>query len=193
MKQTNRMLLAFAMLFSCEEEEIVTVGSAPPVQAPDVKVAPIEIPKAKDLNEDEFVEADTNRDPFRGFAILFQPKPTREVVQRDVVMSRSSVDEMRVVAIVSGISDARAMIVDGTGVGYTVKRGDYIGRPDIVRAGGSGGVPFTVNWRIDRIRGADKGRSAEVILTRENPLAPNETPITRVLPLLDRASASIDP
>jgi len=38
-------------------------------------------------------------------------------------------------------------------------------------------MPVTLNWRVDRIR------PGSVVLTREDPTAPDKPPLTRVLPL----------
>lgn len=75
------------------------------------------------------------------------------------------------------------MLVDPLGVGHVVERGDYIGRPEVVQAGtGAEGMPVTLNWRVDRIR------PNEVVLTREDPTAPDRTPLARVIPLHDETA-----
>ena len=38
-------------------------------------------------------------------------------------------------------------------------------------------MAVTLNWRVDRIR------PNEVVLTREDPTAPNRPPLTRIIPL----------
>jgi type IV pilus assembly protein PilP len=135
----------------------------------------------RQYRDEDFVEADTNRDPFRNYAASFQAVATAAgpATTRTVRLSDTSIEEMRLIAIVSGVADPRAMIVDREGVGHTVRRGEYIGRPEIVQAGGIEELPVTLNWRVDRIR------PNEVVLTREDPTAPNRPPLTRVLPLRD--------
>lgn len=91
-------------------------------------------------------------------------------------MATTSVDEMKLIAIVTGTPD-RAMFTDPHGVGYVVRRGDYIGRAEIVQTGGEEGMGVTLNWRVDRIR------TNEVVLSREDPTAPDRPALTRVLPL----------
>lgn len=132
-----------------------------------------------ELTDDDFVESDTsNRNPFRSYAKAFEVEPPK-VVQRRVLMPNTAVDQMRLIAIISGLPQPRAMLTDPTGVGHVVKRGDYIGRAEVIQAGGAEGMPVTLNWRVDRIR------SGEVVLTREDPTAPNKPPLTRVLPLYE--------
>ena len=129
-------------------------------------------------SSEDFVEAEANRDPFRKFPDIFAAKLS-SAPQRAVVMPSSSIDEMRLIAIVAGSSLEYAMVIDGSGVGYTLRRGDYVGRPDIIQVGGAEGVPVTINWRVDRIR------PNEIVLSREDPTAPNRPPLIRSVPLRD--------
>jgi len=133
-------------------------------------------PPMQQLRDEDFVEADTNRDPFRSFARMFKIRPP-EAPQRTVIMGTTGIEQMRLIAIVTGVTNPRAMIRDPAGVGHVVERGDYIGRPEVVNAGGSEEMPVTLNWRVDRIR------PDEVVLSREDPTTPNRASLTRVLPL----------
>ncbi len=131
------------------------------------------------LEEEDFVEDDVrNRDPFRSYVHLFKVEAPR-VVQRRVLMPDVTIDQMKVIAIVTRLPRPRAMIVDPTGVGHVVRRGDYLGRAEVVRTGGSDGIAVTLNWRVERIR------DGEVVLVREDPTSPQQEPLRRVLPLHD--------
>lgn len=188
-------LAALSMLSACEGETITvgaSPGATPPSSAaasptPSAPVAAAEpeapaepaAPLAPTYRDEDFVEAATNRDPFRNFAQMFVPVVGGGAmpVQRQVRMDSTSIDEMRLIAIVSGVPNPSAMILDTAGTGHTVHRGDYVGRPDFVSTGGAESVPITLNWRVDRIS------PAEVILTRDDPSAPNRMALTRVMPL----------
>jgi len=128
------------------------------------------------MMEDDFLDAEANRDPFRSFAEQFAVKGP-STPQRTVLLPNTSVEEMRLIAIVTRISPARVMLTDGTGVGHVVHRGDYVGRGETVQAGGPDGVPVTLNWRVDRIL------PNELVLVREDPTAPDKPPLTRRLML----------
>jgi len=178
------MSIALAML-GCDDEVIVVGAPAPSADVPAPEVsAPVEevavdpslIPLS--YRDEDFVEGDTNRDPFRNYASTFLPS-TVDIArpQRDVIMPDTALEEMRLIAIVSGIASPSAMIEDSLGTGYTVHRGDFVGREDVVNAGGAEGLPITLNWRVDRIH------AGEVILTRDDPTAPNRVPLTRVMAL----------
>jgi len=128
------------------------------------------------FRDSDFVESDHNRDPFRSFDAELRAK-VPVVAQRTVIMPNTPVDAMRLIAIVSGISQPRAMLVDERGVGYVTSRGDFVGKADVVQAGGADSLPVSLNWRVDRIR------ANEIVLAREDPSAPNRPPLTRVIAL----------
>ncbi len=190
-----RLLLTFASVLlavGCGGETI-NVGPPPTPPPPSSVVAGPEAPPSADVAEaqptgpaamtyadSDFVEADTNRDPFRAYTSLFQPHTTEiRETQRIVVMRDVPVDEMHLIAIVSGVANPSAMLTGTDGTGFTVHRGDFLGRAEIVQTGGEDSVPVTLNWRIERIR------DDAVILSREDPTAPNRPPLTREIPLHD--------
>lgn len=161
-------------------------GSAappPPVQrgaTADNKVDAGAPPKrdAIDRPENDFVESDRSRDPFRSFARLFVEQNSRPVrIQRDVILGQNTIDELKLVAIVMGGDYPRAMFVDPNGKGWVVKRGDFIGRADLVHVGGSNGTDYQLNWRIEKVRDGD------IVLIREDATQPSIPPATRVIPL----------
>jgi type IV pilus assembly protein PilP len=131
------------------------------------------------LRDEDFVESERNRDPFRSYAFT-PPKGATEVVanpQRPVVMPDTAVEEMRLIAVVLGLSRPKAMLTAPDGVGYVVQRGDYLGKPKVLQATGS--VPMTLNWRVDRIR------EHEVVLTRQDPTDASHTPMSRIIAMVD--------
>jgi type IV pilus assembly protein PilP len=133
--------------------------------------------------DDDFSELDIqNRDPFRSFARAFKAQAAAPA-QRRVLLPSTSLDEMKLIAIVTGIATPRAMLTDTAHVGHVIRRGDYIGRPEVVQTGGSEGMPVTLNWRVDRIR------PGSVVLTREDPTSPDKPPLTRVMPLHEGGEA----
>jgi len=148
-----------------------TASTAAPqtgVEAPEEKKGPLQ------FTDDDFVESEKNRDPFRSYFTLFKvERPS--VVQRQVIMPTTSIEEMTLIAIVSGVARPKAMLVDPRGIGHVVERGMYLGRPQIVQA--SDQVSMTLNWRVHRIR------ENELVLIREDPTDPTRPALTRVIPL----------
>ena len=142
--------------------------------------APQAEPAQRAYRDSDFSESEQNRDPFRSYANELRSKAP-VVAQRLVLMPDTPIDEMKLIAIISGIEQPRAMIVDQRGVGYVTTRGDFVGKADVVGGGGSESLPVALNWRIDRIRGN------EVVLAREDPSAPNRPPLTKVIALHEEA------
>jgi type IV pilus assembly protein PilP len=128
------------------------------------------------LRDQDFVESELNRDPFRNFSIELKGKHPL-VAQRTVLMPTTPLKAMRLIAIITGIDQPRAMIVDERGVGHVTTRGDFVGVADVVHTGGAENLPVALNWRVERIR------ENEVVLAREDPSGPNRPPLTQVIPL----------
>jgi type IV pilus assembly protein PilP len=135
-------------------------------------------PPKVDIQETEFTENERSRDPFRSFATSFALDSKSKVhSQREVVLSQYTLDELKLIGIVTRAEPAKAMLVDPTGKGFVVQRGQFVGRADAVQAAGASGTVYEVNWRVDRIRPSD------VVLVREDPTNPDVPSATRVIPL----------
>jgi type IV pilus assembly protein PilP len=134
---------------------------------------------ATEYAENDFVENDRNRDPFRSFVTLFvdAKQTTQRHIDLAVILPQYSIDELRLMGIVTGSDYPRAMLIDPTGKGWIVKHGDFLGKPDIVHTGGANGADYQLYWRVDRVREGD------VVLVREDPAQPNIAPATRIIPL----------
>jgi len=153
---------------------------APPVATPAAETADAGVDAGPRVYRDvDFVELDVlHRDPFRDYILALAAQApitsTIPIIMRDV-----SLDQMRLIAVVTGVPVPYAMIIDPAGVGHVVKRGDAIGRPEVLNAGGADGLPIALNWKIDRIR------QGEVVLARADPLHPDQPPLMRSLLLRD--------
>jgi type IV pilus assembly protein PilP len=135
------------------------------------------LPKV-DFHEDDFAENDRSRDPFRSFAKLFTDQGKGRVrAQRRVLLDHYSIEDLKLIGLITRTDTPRAMLVDPTGRGWVVTKGQFIGRPEVIHAGGPGGVDYELNWKIDRIRDND------VVLIREDPSHVDVAPTTRVIPL----------
>jgi type IV pilus assembly protein PilP len=173
-------------LAACDANPALT--AVPPQAAPAATPAPQAAPAAAAVaaesgsptyRDTDFVEGERNRDPFRSFASELRGKAPI-AAQRAVIMPNTPIDAMRLIAIISGINQPRAMLVDEKGIGYVTARGDFVGKADVVQGGGTENIPIALNWRVDRIR------ENEIVLAREDPSAPNRPPLTKVIPLRDK-------
>lgn len=179
------MLLLLLSGGACDSEPSAVIAPGPGLnpsasspgampRAP-LPVAPV-TPPQRTYRDSDFVESEQNRDPFRNYANELRTRAP-VVAQRMVLMPETPIEQMKLIAIISGIEQPRAMIVDQKGVGYVATRGDFVGKADVVSGGGSESLPVALNWRVDRIR------DNEVVLAREDPSAPNRPPLTRVITL----------
>ncbi len=151
--------------------------AALPATAP-ASSAPFAPPPKVEVQEHEFTENERSRDPFRSFAASFVEDSKAKVhSQREVILSQYALDELKLIGIVTRAEPAKAMLVDPTGKGYVIQRGNFVGRADVVQATGASGATYEINWRVDRIR------SSDVVLIREDPSNPDVPSATRVIPL----------
>ncbi len=184
MKKLAAASLALALL-GCEEEPALQFGQpSPPAGGRSAKTAAPEAEKASDLppavdfQETAFNESERSRDPFRNYARAFVDEARGQVTsQREVLLDQYAIEELKLVALIQRIEPARAMLVDPSGVGHVVQRGQFIGRASVVQPTGGVGAAYEVNWRVDRIREGD------LVLVRDDPSNPDVPSATRVLPL----------
>lgn len=150
----------------------------PEEEAPDYMVT---------YSDEDFVEVDvTVRDPFRSFATLFRQQATADTDQRNVIMPTTALDQMQLIAIITGVARPSAMLKIPGGVGHTVHIGDYVGRSEVIQTGGADSMPVRLNWRVARIR------AGEVVLTREDPTGPDRPALTRVIPLYEEGEDPLE-
>jgi type IV pilus assembly protein PilP len=194
---SSRYLWIFSLaLFGCSDPPVVTSGQAAsatpavPGEAAAPEAAPAAAPAASssdpslapppkvDIQETEFAENERSRDPFRSFATKFVEESKGHVhSQREVILGQYALDELKLIGIVTRAEPAKAMLVDPTGKGFVIQRGQFVGRADVVQGAGASGTTYEINWRVDRIRPGD------VVLVREDPSNPDVPSATRVIPL----------
>lgn len=131
----------------------------------------------REFQERDFDETDQSRDPFRSFAGVFAAQAKSKIlIQRKVLVEQYALEELRLSGIVNrGVS--RALLTDPKGLGWVAKIGDFVGKAELIHAGGPTGADVAINWRVDRIRESD------VVFVREDPSHPEIPPTTRVVSL----------
>lgn len=182
------MSIVVLALVGCSDPPLVTASQTtpPPSSAAANAPSPAASPSASsaapppkvEVQETEFAENERSRDPFRSFAKSFaQDTKTHVKSQREVILSQYALDELKLIGIVTRAEPAKAMLVDPSGKGFVIQRGQFVGRADVVQAAGASGAVYEINWRVDRIRPSD------VVLIREDPSNPDVPSATRVIPL----------
>jgi type IV pilus assembly protein PilP len=131
----------------------------------------------REFQERDFAETENSRDPFRSFAGIFVAQAqSRVIVQRKVLVDHYALEELKLVGLVTRVQP-RALLTDPNGFGWVAKVGDFVGKAELVHAGGPAGSDVAINWRVDRIREGD------VVFIREDPSHPEIPPTTRVISL----------
>jgi len=174
------LLALSSVLVACEDKIETSPNAGAPPRAPAPPPAPVAPPAAPavPVDESDFTESANSRDPFRSFARAFvEENKGLSRSQRDVILPEYSLDELKLIGIVSRIQPAKAMLLDPTGKGHVIQRGQFVGKADVVQTSGASGSAYEVNWRVDRIR------DDNVVLVRGDPSNPDVPTMTRVIPL----------
>jgi type IV pilus assembly protein PilP len=183
---------------ACSPEKAITQATTGPAGAAQAHVAadagapapvasPLPALPRMEFAENDFAESDRNRDPFRTYVTVLGPEVKKVAhVQREVILPQFSLDELKLVAIVTGGEYPRAMMIDPGGKGWVIKRGDWVGRPEIVHIGGANGADYQINWRVEKVRDGD------IVFTREDPAQPGIPPASRVIALRPDAEQARD-
>ena len=179
MKKLIRVLVvltAGAVMAGCEDDSTwqPPPGATPAGRAKAKAKKPKKAkPLSVDFTEADFVESEDSRDPFRDYSRLFvKVKPLPKDNPRKVKAGNSALDELRLAGIVTR-SRPRAMLTDGSGFGWVVFTGDYVGKAEMVSTGGTDAQDVAINWRVDRIR------PTGVVFIREDAAHPEIPPTTR--------------
>jgi len=137
------------------------VAAARPPLNPNKDALLAEVRK-RQLGNEDFQEGEANRDPFRSFLSTFAVQPTVVGKQHKIIMEKFTLDELKLVGIVSGDGvSPRAMFVDPGGLGVSVVRGDHVSKADalITRI-----APDRVFFQMEEDMGGGKTKSIERVV-----------------------------
>jgi type IV pilus assembly protein PilP len=130
---------------------------APAPTAPEVAAESEGRARPGPIDEDAIDGRGAVRDPFEAYRPS-PPAPPPEDIPRKA--KRYGVEQLKLVALVTGTASPRAMLVDPRGKGWIVTQGEIVGRAEKL---GSGADEHLASWRVDRIR------NDSVVLVREDP------------------------
>lgn len=121
--------LALGALVGCGEEEAAPVAAPTAVAKKKVEQA---APVAATTQVDYVYNPINKRDPFRSFITENGPKGASETPTETVACTEPlclvDVDELNVVAVVSGDANPLAMVEDRLGIGHIVRRNTRMGK-----------------------------------------------------------------
>jgi Tfp pilus assembly protein PilP len=111
------------------ETKPAPAAAAPQIDPVVVAAERLAAMRKKVMKDEDFVENDdVNRDPFHSYLRLFVDKGTGKTRKIPAVFEKLGLEELSLIAIVTGGSDPRAMFRDPAGMGEAVKKGDYISK-----------------------------------------------------------------
>ena len=87
--------------------------------------------RRKVLRDEDFSETDdANRDPFRSFSGIFSERNPRATLMQQVpsIFGKFALEELTLIAVITGDANPRAMFRDPSGLGQVIKRGDYVSK-----------------------------------------------------------------
>lgn len=143
----SALLAALAFATSCGEKKKppVRTADAPPVAA----TAPVSPAAAPQDAPPEWVYTSTGkRDPFRSFLGDLGSDGRLPITRCATPLGRFEVDQLRLVAVVTGLDDPVAMVEAPNGVGYSLRRGACVGRNGGVIAAVRTGEVVISEWAI---------------------------------------------
>ena len=110
---------------------VAAAAPAPAVAAAEALQQRLTILRRKVLRDEDFNETDdANRDPFRSFTGIFTDRGPRVNLPQAFpsIFGKFALEELTLIAVVTGDANPRAMFRDPSGLGQVIKRGDYVSK-----------------------------------------------------------------
>jgi type IV pilus assembly protein PilP len=140
---------ALALAAGCSEKKPIAPARPPPPAAATAVAAKSE-PKPDDAAAREWAYSSVGkRDPFRSFLVELDPTAGGLAVTKCATpLGRFELEQLKLVAVVTGLDDPVAMVEAPNGIGYSLKRTACVGRNGgVVSAVRSGEVVIS-EWAI---------------------------------------------
>jgi type IV pilus assembly protein PilP len=138
-------LAGAALLASCAEPK-----RPPPPPPPAAKLATAQAPKAEEKPEPAAREwsysSAGKRDPFHSFLAEVEATGHAMATRCATPLGRFELDQLRLVAVITGLDDPVAMVEAPNGVGYSVRRGVCVGRNGGTVSAVRGGEVVVSEW-----------------------------------------------
>ena len=152
--------LALAGAIACGDSKPVQRPAAAPQPAaatpqPAAQAQPQAEPKKPAEPEWSYSSAG-KRDPFRTFLADLEKAQGALTTRCATPLGRFEIEQLKIVAVVTGLEDPVAMVEAPNGVGYSVRRGACIGKNGGVVASIRSGEIVVTEWAVRADGGRDK-------------------------------------
>ncbi|MBI5068474.1 MAG: pilus assembly protein PilP [Deltaproteobacteria bacterium] len=145
MSRTLLLLSALALAAACGGP------SKPPPRAPEApKTAPAAAAAASDkpVAPEWTYTSVGKRDPFRSFLAEIEVTGQGGPNRCPTALGRFEIEQLRLVAVITGLDDPVAMVQAPTGVGYSIRRGACIGKNGGTVAAVRSGEVVVSEWAV---------------------------------------------
>jgi len=149
MRRTHLIALAAALaLAACGETKKPAPRPAAPPPAPAAAVQPKADGQAEPAAPEWAYSSVGKRDPFRSFLAELAESREGAISRCATPLGRFEIDQLKLVAVVTGLDDPVAMVQAPNGVGYTIRRGACLGRNGGIISAVRGGEVVIQEWAI---------------------------------------------
>jgi type IV pilus assembly protein PilP len=148
-------------------------AAAPAARAAAAAAAPAAAPAAeepKKAAEPEWSYSSVGkRDPFRSFLVEARNSPSALATRCATPLGRYELEQLKLVAVITGLEDPVAMVEAPTGVGYAVRRGSCMGKNGGTVAAVRTGEIVVAEWAV-RADGTRDRTQTVLSLPKREPL-----------------------
>jgi len=157
MRKLVLSLAALAALSACGQKAAVPAVAAKPAAAPAAVAKIDEQPAAPSAPKEEWSYSSAGkRDPFRSYLKELDAPQSGIASRCTTPLGRFDIEQLRVVAVITGLEDPVAMVEAPTGIGYSVRRGACIGKNGGVISAVRSGEVVVSEWAIRADGARDK-------------------------------------
>jgi len=160
-------LAAGALLAACGESKPTAPRPATPAAPRAAPAAPA--PAAPSPEAEIAYSSVGKRDPFKSFVGDLRSSTGAVVTRCNTPLGRFELDQLRLVAVITGLPDPLAMVEAPNGVGYALRKGACIGKNGGVVATIRSGEVVVTEWAM-RADGTREKTETALRLPKEQPL-----------------------
>jgi type IV pilus assembly protein PilP len=161
------LALAALLVTACGEQKSATPRAVPSAAAKPA-AAPA-APAAPSPDAEAAYSSVGKRDPFKSFLGDLRATTGAVVTRCNTPLGRFELDQLRLVAVITGLADPLAMVEAPTGVGYAIRKGACIGKNGGVVATIRTGEVVVTEWAM-RADGTREKTETALRLPREQSL-----------------------